>query len=173
MAFCFPTGPLSALYKDVSVVHPSLLDCLEPLENQQVRELLKRLGVHELEPQDLLEQHIYPTIRSDKWKVTLHQKILQIRDHQIFLFSPVPFSLNVSFFSCFSSVAILLIPTQVKVWVGARELPGFHQATLFWPGVLRLLSTRPHLQGSALPGQRKGAFFWRVRQHQPEGETSW
>ncbi|KAM6897522.1 uncharacterized protein FYW49_018807 [Xenentodon cancila] len=61
-------GPLSALYRDVSVVHPSLLSCLEPLENQQVRELLKRLGVHELEPQELLEQHIYPTIRSNKWK---------------------------------------------------------------------------------------------------------
>nr|XP_046232573.1 protein NO VEIN isoform X2 [Scatophagus argus] len=62
------TGPLSALYKDVNVVHPSLLNCVEPLEGQQVRELLRRLGVHELEPQDLLEQHIYPTIKSNKWK---------------------------------------------------------------------------------------------------------
>ncbi|CAG5911609.1 unnamed protein product [Menidia menidia] len=62
------TGPLSALYKDVNVVHPSLLNCLEPLENQQVRELLKRLGVHELEPQELLEEHIYPTIKNNKWK---------------------------------------------------------------------------------------------------------
>uniref|UniRef100_A0A669E4X7 Wu:fj29h11 n=1 Tax=Oreochromis niloticus TaxID=8128 RepID=A0A669E4X7_ORENI len=62
--------PLAALYKDVSVVHPSLLSCLEPLESQQVRELLRRLGVHELEPQELLEQHIYPTIRNNKWKPT-------------------------------------------------------------------------------------------------------
>uniref|UniRef100_A0A1A7X528 HTH OST-type domain-containing protein n=2 Tax=Iconisemion striatum TaxID=60296 RepID=A0A1A7X528_9TELE len=62
------SGPLSALYKDVIVVNPSLLNCLEALENQQVRELLKRLGVHELEPQELLEQHIYPTIRNNKWK---------------------------------------------------------------------------------------------------------
>ncbi|XP_072230072.1 uncharacterized protein [Leuresthes tenuis] len=62
------TGPLSALYEDLNVVHPSLLSCLEPLESQQVRVLLKRLGVHELEPQDLLEQHIYPTIKSNKWK---------------------------------------------------------------------------------------------------------
>uniref|UniRef100_A0A3P9B955 Wu:fj29h11 n=1 Tax=Maylandia zebra TaxID=106582 RepID=A0A3P9B955_9CICH len=60
--------PLAALYKDVSVVHPSLLSCLEPLESQQVHELLRRLGVHELEPQELLEQHIYPTIRNNKWK---------------------------------------------------------------------------------------------------------
>ncbi|XP_028998254.2 uncharacterized protein wu:fj29h11 [Betta splendens] len=62
------TDPLSALYKDVNVVHPSLLSCVEPLESQQVRELLRRLGVHELEPQELLEQHIYPSIRSNKWK---------------------------------------------------------------------------------------------------------
>ncbi|XP_060951191.1 uncharacterized protein wu:fj29h11 [Limanda limanda] len=61
-------GPLSALYEDVKVVHPSLLSCVEPLESQQVRELLKRLGVHELEPQEMLEQHIYPTIRNNKWK---------------------------------------------------------------------------------------------------------
>ncbi|XP_071400261.1 uncharacterized protein [Centroberyx affinis] len=61
-------GPFSALYKDVSVVHSSLLSCVEPLEGQQVRELLRRLGVHELEPQQLLEQHIYPAIRSSTWK---------------------------------------------------------------------------------------------------------
>ena len=63
------TGPLSALYRDVNVVHPALLSCVEPLESQQVRELLRRLGVHELEPQKLLEQHIYPAIQSSKWKV--------------------------------------------------------------------------------------------------------
>ncbi|XP_029933405.1 protein NO VEIN isoform X2 [Myripristis murdjan] len=62
------TGPFSALYKDVSVVHPSLLSCVEPLESQQVRELLRKLGVHELEPHQLLEQHIYPAIRNDRWK---------------------------------------------------------------------------------------------------------
>ena len=69
LTYCLSTGPLSALYKDVKVVHPSLLSCVEPLESQQVRELLRRLGVHELEPQELLEQHIYPTIRNNKWKV--------------------------------------------------------------------------------------------------------
>ncbi|KAK2885132.1 uncharacterized protein wu:fj29h11 isoform X1 [Channa argus] len=62
------SGPLAALYKDVSVVHPSLLSCVEPLESQQVRELLRKLGVHELEPQELLEQHIYPSIQNNKWK---------------------------------------------------------------------------------------------------------
>ncbi|XP_031729731.1 protein NO VEIN isoform X1 [Anarrhichthys ocellatus] len=62
-------GPLSALYKDVNVVQPSLLSCVDPLESQQIRELLRRLGVHELEPQDLLEQHIYPSIQNNKWKL--------------------------------------------------------------------------------------------------------
>uniref|UniRef100_A0A8C6V2P3 Wu:fj29h11 n=1 Tax=Neogobius melanostomus TaxID=47308 RepID=A0A8C6V2P3_9GOBI len=50
------SSPLSALYQDVCVVH------------QQVRELLRRLGVHELEPQEILQQHIYPAIHSGRWK---------------------------------------------------------------------------------------------------------
>ncbi|XP_051926916.1 uncharacterized protein wu:fj29h11 isoform X2 [Hippocampus zosterae] len=62
------TGHLSALYEDVNIVHPSLMSCMEPLESQQVRELLKRLGVHQLEPQELLEQHIYPALQHEKWK---------------------------------------------------------------------------------------------------------
>ncbi|KAJ7984929.1 hypothetical protein DPEC_G00359850 [Dallia pectoralis] len=63
------TGVYGDLYRDVRVVHPSLLSCMEPLEGQQIRELLKRLGVHELEPQRLLQQHIYPTLRNNMWKV--------------------------------------------------------------------------------------------------------
>lgn len=63
------SGSLAALYKDINVVEPSLLNCLEPLESQQVLKLLRMLGVHELEPQQLLGEHIYPTIQSKKWKV--------------------------------------------------------------------------------------------------------
>ncbi|XP_061561757.1 uncharacterized protein wu:fj29h11 isoform X5 [Phycodurus eques] len=62
------TGHLSLLYEDINVVHPSLLSCVEPLESQQVQELLRRLGVHHLEPQELLEQHIYPVLKNEKWK---------------------------------------------------------------------------------------------------------
>lgn len=66
------------MYKDISVVEPSLLSCLEPLESQQVLKLLAMLGVHELEPQQLLDQHIYPTIQSNKWKVhTVHAHCLE------------------------------------------------------------------------------------------------
>ncbi|KAM9410935.1 uncharacterized protein ACWYII_025836 isoform 8-T9 [Salvelinus alpinus] len=62
------TGVYGALYRDVCVVHPSLLSCVEPLESQQIRELLRRLGVHELEPQQLLEKHIYPALKNNTWK---------------------------------------------------------------------------------------------------------
>ncbi|KAG9350267.1 hypothetical protein JZ751_026621 [Albula glossodonta] len=60
---------IEALYKDLSIVHPKLLECLDSLGNSQVRELLKRLEVHELEPQKVLSQHIYPTLRSGAWKM--------------------------------------------------------------------------------------------------------
>ncbi|XP_041714657.1 uncharacterized protein wu:fj29h11 isoform X2 [Coregonus clupeaformis] len=62
------TAVYGALYRDVCVVHPSLLSCVEPLESQQIRELLRRLGVHELEPQQLLQQHIYPALKNNTWK---------------------------------------------------------------------------------------------------------
>ncbi|KAL0984014.1 hypothetical protein UPYG_G00135910 [Umbra pygmaea] len=62
------TEAYAHLYTDVCVVHPSLISCVEALEGQQIRELLRRLGVHELEPQPLLQQHIYPALRSNAWK---------------------------------------------------------------------------------------------------------
>lgn len=159
-------GPLSALYKDINVVHPSLLSCLEPLENQQVRELLKKLGVHELEPQELLEQHIYPTIRNNKWKVEHTQ--LQHQKKKSHGFISCSFGLR-----CLSGSLLPLIPTPVKAWIGGCELPGFHQAALLQPRLRRRRSSRPHLQGSALPGHRKGPLLWRVQQHQPAKETTW
>uniref|UniRef100_A0A4W4ERA0 HTH OST-type domain-containing protein n=1 Tax=Electrophorus electricus TaxID=8005 RepID=A0A4W4ERA0_ELEEL len=62
------TGILQALYADLSVVEPRLLACLDELGNSQVRELLRRLQVHELEPEQVLQQHIYPTLKSGVWK---------------------------------------------------------------------------------------------------------
>ncbi|XP_015211657.2 uncharacterized protein [Lepisosteus oculatus] len=58
-----------AIYKDLSTVNPRLLECLDPLGNSQVRELLKRLEVHELEPEKVLQEHIYPILKSGTWKV--------------------------------------------------------------------------------------------------------
>ncbi|XP_059387671.1 uncharacterized protein LOC132121937 [Carassius carassius] len=59
---------LQALYKDLNIVEPRLLACLDELGNSQVRELLRRLNVHELEPQQVLQQHIYPLLRSKAWE---------------------------------------------------------------------------------------------------------
>lgn len=60
---------LDALYKDLSIVEPRLLECLDKLGNSQVRELLCRLQVHELEPNEVLQKHIYPILRNAAWKV--------------------------------------------------------------------------------------------------------
>ncbi|XP_046709697.1 protein NO VEIN-like isoform X1 [Silurus meridionalis] len=62
-----PKG-LDALYKDLSIVEPRLLTCLDKLGNSQVRELLGRLQVHELEPKEVLQQHIYPILKNAAWK---------------------------------------------------------------------------------------------------------
>ncbi|XP_067225099.1 uncharacterized protein wu:fj29h11 isoform X1 [Chanodichthys erythropterus] len=59
---------LKALYQDLNIVEPQLLVCLDELGNSQVRELLRRLNVHELEPQQVLQQHIYPVLRSKAWE---------------------------------------------------------------------------------------------------------
>ncbi|XP_028845943.1 uncharacterized protein LOC114796163 isoform X2 [Denticeps clupeoides] len=62
-----PAG-LNALYRDLSCVAPRLLKCLDELGNSQVRELLRRLQVHELEPQQVLQEHVMPMLRSGAWK---------------------------------------------------------------------------------------------------------
>ncbi|XP_053540833.1 uncharacterized protein wu:fj29h11 isoform X2 [Ictalurus punctatus] len=59
---------LDALYKDLSIVEPRLLACLDKLGNSQVRELLCRLQVHELEPKVVLQKHIYPILKNAAWK---------------------------------------------------------------------------------------------------------
>ncbi|XP_051530357.1 uncharacterized protein LOC127427065 isoform X2 [Myxocyprinus asiaticus] len=59
---------LKALYQDLNIVEPQLLVCLDELGNSQVRELLRRLSVHELEPQQVLHKHIYPMLKSKAWE---------------------------------------------------------------------------------------------------------
>lgn len=114
---CLFTDPLAALYKDVNVVHPSLLSCVEPLESQQVRELLRRLGVHELEPQELLEQHIYPSIRNNKWKVTMLCLLDQLNGRASYahVFTSV-FNFYVSLVFIFTSTPRLISQSQSQSW---------------------------------------------------------
>lgn len=71
-SFIFIITGLDALYKDLSIVEPRLLMCLDKLGNSQVRELLCRLQVHELEPKEVLQKHIYPILKSSAWKVRTH-----------------------------------------------------------------------------------------------------
>ncbi|XP_060795619.1 uncharacterized protein wu:fj29h11 isoform X3 [Neoarius graeffei] len=59
---------LDDLYKDLSIIEPRLLECLDKLGNSQVRELLCRLQVHELEPKEVLQKHIYPILKNAAWK---------------------------------------------------------------------------------------------------------
>lgn len=134
---CPFTGPLSALYRDINIVHPSLLSCVEPLESQQVQELLRRLGVHQLEPQELLEQHIYPSIQNQQWKVPINITNTTLSLSLSTSHPPVP----------------SLVPPPAKARGRGGELLGFHQAAFLLRPRWRLhCSTRPHQQGPAVPG---------------------
>ncbi|XP_043925651.1 protein NO VEIN-like [Protopterus annectens] len=57
------------LYKDLSIVNPFMLECLDPLQNSQVRDLLKKLDVHQLEPEKVIFEHIRPVLLNEVWKV--------------------------------------------------------------------------------------------------------
>ncbi|XP_066560829.1 uncharacterized protein LOC136750017 isoform X2 [Amia ocellicauda] len=60
---------MEAIYKDLNTVNPRLLKCLDPLGNSQVRELLKKMEVHEMEPEKVIREHIYPILKNGGWKV--------------------------------------------------------------------------------------------------------
>ncbi|MGH0153085.1 UNVERIFIED_CONTAM: hypothetical protein FKN15_023719 [Acipenser sinensis] len=59
---------LEAIYKDINTVNPKLLECLDPLSNSQVKELLKKLDVHDLEPEKVILEHIVPILKKGYWK---------------------------------------------------------------------------------------------------------
>lgn len=83
MQHCFISiiAGLDALYRDLSIVEPRLLACLDTLGNSQVRELLRRLQVHKLEPREVLQEHIYPILKNAAWKVRLMRIQLEHCDH--------------------------------------------------------------------------------------------
>ena len=59
----------SVLEKDLSTVHPSLFSSLDDIGRSQVEQLLRSLGVKVWSPKELVNSHIIPTFKSDKWKV--------------------------------------------------------------------------------------------------------
>ena len=50
-------------------MHPALFSSLDDIGRSQVEQLLRRLGVKSLSARDLINSHILPTLKSDKWKV--------------------------------------------------------------------------------------------------------
>ena len=59
----------TVLEKDLSTVHPVLFSSLDDIGRSQVEQLLRRLGVKVWSPKELVNSHIIPTFKSDKWKV--------------------------------------------------------------------------------------------------------
>lgn len=50
-------------------MHPALFSSLDDIGRSQVEQLLRRLGVKSLSARDVINGHILPTLKSDKWKV--------------------------------------------------------------------------------------------------------
>ncbi|XP_039595107.1 protein NO VEIN [Polypterus senegalus] len=76
---------LKGLFKDLNIVDPNLLMCLDPLSNSQVKELLKRLEVHDLEPDKVLLEHIIPILKNGLWKMKPEDTVISyvrfIKEH--------------------------------------------------------------------------------------------
>jgi len=54
---------------DLSMLMPNFLGSLDNVSNSQLGSLLERLGVKHLQPQDIIQHHILPSLRSDQWQV--------------------------------------------------------------------------------------------------------
>ena len=57
------------LEKDLSTVHPALFSSLDDIGRSQVEQLLRLLGVKTWSARELINSHIIPAFKSDKWKV--------------------------------------------------------------------------------------------------------
>ncbi|XP_068715873.1 uncharacterized protein [Montipora foliosa] len=66
----------SILETDLSTVHPVLFSSLDDIGRTQVEQLLRRLGVKTWSAKDLINSHIIPTFKSDKWKAK-SEKVLR------------------------------------------------------------------------------------------------
>ena len=66
------------LEKDLPILHGVLFSSLDSIGRSQVAHLLKQLGVKSFTPKDVINSHILPTLKSDKWKVFTFEKIASI-----------------------------------------------------------------------------------------------
>lgn len=63
--------PLYYLQKDVKSLHQMLLNTDDDEVNSQVHKLFLRLGIKQLSPFELINQHIIPVLKTDAWKVNM------------------------------------------------------------------------------------------------------
>ena len=63
--------PLRVIEKDLHILSHALYDGLDQIKKQQVRRLLKDLGVKSMAPSDLVTNHVIPLFKEDLWKVCL------------------------------------------------------------------------------------------------------
>ena len=61
--------PLRVIEKDLHILNHALYDGLDQIKKQQVRRLLKDLGVKSMAPSDLVTNHVIPLFKEDLWKV--------------------------------------------------------------------------------------------------------
>ena len=61
--------PLRVIEKDLHILSHSIYDGLDQIKKQQVRRLLKDLGVKSMTPSDLVTNHVIPLFKEDLWKV--------------------------------------------------------------------------------------------------------
>jgi len=76
--------PLRVIEKDLKFLSHEIFHNLENIKKQQVRRLLKDLGVKSMTPSDLIYNHIIPILQEDRWKVR-RMCILLLFNHFLFI----------------------------------------------------------------------------------------
>ena len=89
-------------------MHPALFSSLDDIGRSQVKQLLRRLGVKRLSARDLINSHILPTFKSDKWKV---------RDPMLFILYFAPLPCEHRFLSCmaFSAYEVIRVACLSRI----------------------------------------------------------
>ena len=79
---------LQAVEADMAMVDIRLLHSLDDIGNSQIRRMLEELGVRHISPQEVIQHHILPVLKSEeKWKVGNYKYLL-------------PQSYALSFYTC-------------------------------------------------------------------------
>ncbi|XP_077982386.1 uncharacterized protein LOC144437336 [Glandiceps talaboti] len=68
---------LHALEKDLNTVPLELLTCLNEVENSQVHSVLKLIGVCDMKPRQVIQNHIMPVFTTDKWQEKDHKLLME------------------------------------------------------------------------------------------------